>query len=239
MLVKKYFAMGDQAIVAQFEEKVSVEINQQVHAFLKVIEAAEIKGITLLFPSYTNLTIIYDPFLIKYHNLLEKLKDLEGSVETNEGLRPKTFYLPVAFGGKHGQDVAEIAELKGKTEAEVIEQIQAKSYYIYMIGFIAGYPYCGNIDEDLRLDRRENPRLKVRRGTVQIADKQIGIVTTESPSGWHQVGWTPTAVFDPNHHPPGLLEAGSYVRFIPISPEKAENWTASNQKAWDEQWATS
>ncbi len=231
--------MGDQALVAQFEDKVSIEVNQAVHSFLKVIKEAEIKGIRLLFPSYTNLTIIYDPLEISYDSLRQSVQALESTVQINESSKAKTFYLPVSFGGEHGQDIAEIAHLKNKTEAEVIQQIQAKSYYIYMIGFIAGYPYCGNIDEDLRLNRRANPRLKVRKGTVQIADKQIGIVTTESPSGWHQVGWTPRAVFDPNGRPPGLLEAGSYVKFIPISPEEAENWTQEDQKVWDEKWATS
>lgn len=231
--------MGDQALVAQFEDKVSIEVNQGVHSFLKTIKQANIPGVTLLFPSYTNLTIIYNPLEIKYDCLIEKIKALELTVQVKETSNPKTFYLPVAFGGEHGQDISEIAKLKNKTEEEVINQIQAKSYYIYMIGFIAGYPYCGNIDEDLRLDRRKNPRLKVRKGTVQIADKQIGIVTTESPSGWHQVGWTPTLVFDPNGRPPGLLEAGSYVKFIPISPEKAESWTIEDQKVWDKKWVTS
>jgi inhibitor of KinA len=105
-----------------------------------------------------------------------------------------------------------------------------------MTGFIAGYPYCGNIDERIRFKRRDNPRVKCRKGTIQIVDQQIGIITMEAPSGWHLVGWTPMEIFNPNRLPPGLITAGNYVKYEPISLKEAEEWTEEHQKEWDHEW---
>lgn len=114
--------------------------------------------------------------------------------------------------------------------------LHSKSYYVYMIGFIAGYPYCGNIDEKLRFKRRSNPRMSVKKGTVQIADKQVGIFTMDAPSGWHLVGWTPMEVFNPHHLPPGLLNAGDYVKLEPVSADFVQSWDEERQKEWNREW---
>jgi inhibitor of KinA len=116
------------------------------------------------------------------------------------------------------------------------EIICSKAYYVYMIGFIAGLPYMGDLDKRLMFPRKSNPRLKVPRGSVAIANQMTDIYTIESPGGWHIVGWTPMEIFNIKLDPPNLLQAGDYVKYEPISAELARGWDCQLQKEWDAGW---
>lgn len=231
-----YFPMGEQAIVAQFEKIISIQESRKVQSFMHVIGKKQIPGVTDLLPAFNNLTICYDPIVIRYDELLDELKRLENEITEEERDESKTIHIPVTYDQKYGIDLDEIARKADLTTDEVVKEIHTKEYFVYMIGFIAGYPYCGNIDERLRFKRRDNPRVKCKKGTIQIVDKQIGIITMEAPSGWHLIGWTPMEIFNPNHLPPGLLGAGNYVKYVPISLQEAEAWSEGHQKEWDREW---
>ncbi|MHA6251927.1 5-oxoprolinase subunit PxpB [Oceanobacillus sp. CAU 1775] len=228
--------MGDRAIVAQFEKVMSIEVSQKIQSFLQVIKNKQIQGITELLPAFNNLTISYDPTIIQYNDLLIELKIIEQETSVEIAVEQPTIYIPITFEKKYGQDLDYIAKTTNLTTEEVIDTLHKKKYFVYMIGFIAGFPYAGNIDERLRLKRRKDPRAKVKKGTVMIVDKQIGIITMESPTGWHQVGWTPMEMFNPYREHPSLLQAGNYVKYVPISIEEAESWTEERQKEWDKEW---
>ena len=43
-----------------------------------------------------------------------------------------------------------------------------------------------------------------------------GIYPMDSPGGWQLMGLTPVKTFDPSREVPILLNAGEYIRFIPI-----------------------
>lgn len=231
-----YYPMGDRAIVAQFENIISIDVSRKIQSFLHMIKKQDMKGITELLPAYNNLTIVYNPVVIKYDELIMELKKIERDISDDVKVESKTIHLPVAFGGEYGLDIDEIAERADLTSEEVITMLHSKKYYVYMIGFIAGYPYCGNIDEKLRFKRRANPRMSVKKGTVQIADKQVGICTMDAPSGWHLAGWTPMEVFNPHHLPPGLLNAGDYVKLEPVSTEFVQSWDEEKEKEWNREW---
>lgn len=69
-----YYSMGDCAIVAQFENIISIEVSRKIQSFLHMIKKHDIQGITELLPAYNNLTIVYNPMLIKYDELIMELK---------------------------------------------------------------------------------------------------------------------------------------------------------------------
>ena len=41
----------------------------------------------------------------------------------------------------------------------------------------------------------------------------------ESPGGWRLIGRTPLRLFDADSEQPSLLDAGNYVRFVPLPGE--------------------
>jgi len=88
---------------------------------------------------------------------------------------------------------------------------------VYMIGFIAGFPYLGELPDEITTPRLESPRFRVPEGSVGIAEKQTGIYPREAPGGWQIIGRTPVKLFDPTWHPPALLQPSDLVKFKPIT----------------------
>ena len=94
-----------------------------------------------------------------------------------------------------------------------------------MTGFVAGMPFLGDIDNKLRLERLETPRVKVPKGSVGITEQFANIYTFESPGGWNIIGNTPLNVFDSlNQDNPNLINPGDTVSFIKINKEKYKNY---------------
>ena len=89
-------------------------------------------------------------------------------------------------------------------------------YHVYMLGFLPGFPYMGDLPQQLALPRRADPRLRVPAGSISIATTLTAIYPFESPGGWHLIGATPLRFFDPARNPPSLLTAGDAVLFEPI-----------------------
>jgi inhibitor of KinA len=105
-----------------------------------------------------------------------------------------------------------------------------------MLGVIASFPYCGDVNSRLALKRRPSPRIRVEKGSIAIANRQTIIIPLASPSGWHMIGRTPMDTFNPSLHPPSPFLAGDYLKFEPISPQEAESWNDSKQSEWNEKW---
>jgi KipI family sensor histidine kinase inhibitor len=92
-------------------------------------------------------------------------------------------------------------------------------YHVYMLGFLPGFPYMGDLPPQLALPRRADPRVRVPAGSIAIATTLTAIYPYDSPGGWHLIGATPIRFFDPSRDPPSLLAAGDAVEFEPIGPD--------------------
>ena len=101
--------------------------------------------------------------------------------------------------------------------AQVIERHSATTQHVYMMGFLPGLPYLGGLPPEFALPRRENPRIRVPRGSVAVATAMTVVYTLESPGGWHVLARTPAPMWDMRRNPPALLTAGDNVSFAPVS----------------------
>ena len=94
-----------------------------------------------------------------------------------------------------------------------------------MTGFIAGMPFLGDLNENMRAQRLETPRVKVPKGSIGITEQFANIYTFESPGGWNIIGNTPIEVFDnSNEDKPNLINPGDTVIFKEISKEEYLNY---------------
>jgi KipI family sensor histidine kinase inhibitor len=83
-----------------------------------------------------------------------------------------------------------------------------------MTGFIAGMPFLGDLDKDMRVKRLETPRVKVPKGSIGLTEQFTNIYTFESPGGWNIIGNTPINVFDnENEVNPNLISPGDTIVF--------------------------
>jgi len=108
-----------------------------------------------------------------------------------------------------------VAAKAGLSADAVVDLFTGTSYRVYMIGFLPGFAYMGEVDERIAVPRRSSPRLKVPKGSVGIAGRQTGIYPLESPGGWQIIGRTEVELFTPDDHSPCLLRPGDNVRFVP------------------------
>ncbi|HEX9064546.1 MAG TPA: urea amidolyase family protein, partial [Streptosporangiaceae bacterium] len=125
--------------------------------------------------------------------------------------------IPVVY---DGADLAEVAELSGLSQAEVIARHSGADYQVGWLGFAPGFAYLTGLDPRLEVPRLASPRVAVPAGSVAIAGSLTGVYPASSPGGWRLLGHTTTRMWDQERDPPALLGPGRRVRFAPV-PEGA------------------
>jgi KipI family sensor histidine kinase inhibitor len=213
----RYLPFGDAALVVELGDMINLEINRKVVAFNDAILKAEIHGVEELVPTYRSLLVRYDPLKTSYEELVFRVKDLEATFEVSDvRVVGRKVTVPVVYGGEYGPDLGHVAKCHGLTEEQVVRLHSEREYRVYMLGFVAGFPYLGEVADQIATPRLETPRLKVPAGSVGIAEKQTGIYPCEAPGGWQIIGRTAIELFDPLQQPPTPLSSGDTVKFKPI-----------------------
>lgn len=216
----KIFPLGDQAIIIEFGQEIHPHIHQQIKNFEKVVEQYPFHGLIETVLSYTTLTIFYDPLILSYQEMCEKVIQLYEKIEDSDLPSSRVIDIPVCYGGEYGPDLEFVAEHNNLSTEKVIQIHSKREYLVYMIGFAPGFPYLGGMSEQIAAPRHANPRMKVPAGSVGIAGKQTGVYSLSTPGGWQIIGRTPYPLFRPQEMPPSLLQAGDRVRFVPISADE-------------------
>ena len=109
----------------------------------------------------------------------------------------------------------ELFDHTGLTREEVIAIHTGTSYNVYMIGFLPGFPYLGELPEALHVPVWINHDLRVPKGAVGIGGGQTGIYPIESPGGWNIIGRTPLDLYSSERVEPFLIRAGDRLDFVP------------------------
>ena len=115
-----------------------------------------------------------------------------------------------------GPDLAFVAARTGLSVAEVTQLHSGGEYRAAFCGFAPGFAYLTGLAAVLQLPRRSDPRAKVPPGSVAIAAGFTGVYPTASPGGWHLLGRTETAMWDPERARPAHIAPGDQVRFVPV-----------------------
>ncbi|WP_297570287.1 5-oxoprolinase subunit PxpB [uncultured Anaerovibrio sp.] len=216
----KILTVGDCGVSVEFGQEINLDINHRVTALKMLLKEKGIPGIVETIPTYCSLLIEYDPMVIQYDELVNNLKVLVNQLRDIKLPEKRVVEIPVAYGGEYGPDLKEVAETHGISEEEVIRLHSEPEYPIYMLGFVAGFPYLGGMNKAIATPRKKTPRLKIESGSVGIAGEQTGIYSVESPGGWQIIGRTPIKLYDPERERPVLLEAGQYIKFKAITGEE-------------------
>ena len=226
-MVKNISNLGDAAVYCDFGSEVNETINANVidyfHHISKLIKDKKIEGITNLTPSYNKLIISFDLTItnyIKIKNFIEGLTINRDIKNNNQKIK-----IPVCCDDEYGLDFLRLTKKLNIDKNKILELYFNKEYFCYMTGFIAGMPFLGYLNENIRCDRLETPRLKMPKGSVGITEQFANIYTFESPGGWNIIGNTPKKIFDDkNLVQPALVNPGDKVSFYQITKEEYLNW---------------
>lgn len=219
----RFLAGGDKAIFVEFGDVVDPEVNRRVRHLMLATQKTRIPGVIEMVPTYRSLLVYFEPLQIRAQKLQETLYSLARQLVESELPKPKLVEIPTVYGGEYGLDLQFVASYSNLSVSEVVQIHTATPYLIYMIGFMAGFPYLGGMSPRIATPRLETPRMKIPAGSVGIAGSQTGIYPAESPGGWRLIGKTPLQLFDPSQEPPALFQAGDYLIFVSITPEEFTN----------------
>ena len=205
--------MGDRSILVELGETISPEVNRRVQELMLQLQQARLPGVQEFAPGYRSLLVVFDPLAISPAVLKTRITAAAAQPSSSGLPQAKLITVPVFYGGDYGPDLEWVSGHLGIPTDEVIRLHTETVYRVYMIGFMPGYPYMGELPPALAVPRRSTPRTRVPKGSVGIAQRQTGIYPVESPGGWQIIGWTPIELFDPSRQLPSLLEMGDRVKF--------------------------
>lgn len=220
----QYRVMGDRALLVELGDEIDLKVNNKVRQLFVAIKTNPSEGVVETIPSYRSLLLIFDPLKTTLSLLQNRVHLLLKTLDPSQLPEPRRVEIPVAYGSEYGPDLEWVAGYHGITPDEVIRLHTAHTYHVYMIGFMPGFPYMGELPKALITPRRETPRTVVLRGSVALAQGQTGIYSTQSPGGWQIIGRTPLTLFDPGKWPPALLEMGDRVKFFAMDEEEIADW---------------
>ena len=122
----------------------------------------------------------------------------------------KNLEIPVCCDVSFSLDIERLEKKLSIKRDQILESFFNKEFFCYMTGFIAGMPFLGDLDEQMRAQRLETPRVKVPKGSVGMTEQFANIYTFESPGGWNIIGNTPLEVFDSSKETePNLINPGA------------------------------
>ena len=221
----KIFPLGDRAITIEFGNRISSELNDRVLSLAHFFTQNHFSGMNEIVPAYGSLTVFYNVYEVRksfpgYSTAFDAVKGIIETALQNTTVfkKPKArlIRIPVCFDAEFAIDLEFVARENKLLPEATIEIFVNKTYRVFLLGFLPGFAYMGEVEEQIATPRKAAPRLQVPEGSVGIAGRQTGIYSLESPGGWQIIGRTPIRLFDPQNEPPTFLQAGDEVRFYEI-----------------------
>ncbi|UYQ95319.1 5-oxoprolinase subunit PxpB [Chitinophaga horti] len=218
---------GENALLLNWSQQIDPVVNHQVMSAFRRITQLQLPWVRDLIPAYASLTVVYDALYI-YAKINKdvadwvslQVRDLLDDITATEVTAGRDISIPVCYDPSLGLDVEALAAQKNLSLEQLIALHTGRTYRVYMLGFLPGFPYMGTVDERLIAPRLSKPRPLVPAGSVGIAGAQTGVYPLASPGGWNIIGQTPLRMFDPERTPAAWCQPGDQVTFEPISIEQ-------------------
>jgi inhibitor of KinA len=224
--------LGDQGILIDFGNRIDVAINETVLHLFDHFTNNPVEGIKGLVPAFSSLAVFYDIdhfWLTKerdktiFDTVVEKLNARISKHHSFIKKQPVQHRIPFCPSEKFAWDLDEVMRQTRMTAVEFMEIFTAATYRVFMVGFLPGFAYMGELDERIAVPRKNEPRINIPRGSVGIAGRQTGIYPMDSPGGWQIIGRTPVPVFNKDEDDPAYFYPGDEVSFYLISEDEFED----------------
>ncbi len=219
-MLKKIRNIGDSGITCDFGDEVNKKTNKEVIKLFNFIQESvnskKIKGILNYTPSYNKLIINFELGEIKSKEIIEFIKGSDYS-KTTLSEKNKVVEIPICYDEEFALDIKRLEEKTKLSFKEIVNEHLNTDFFVYMIGFVPGQPFLGDLNKNLYHDRLDTPRVKINKGSVGIVEKFCTIYTFESPGGWNIIGKTPLDLFNINKKNTSVLSPGDTVKFKSIT----------------------
>lgn len=209
--------LGKTAILITWEEEINEDLLYFILEIKKLISETNPKDKLEVINTYNSLLINYPSTIKNIYSEKKRLKELIYDNKNTAELEIHLFTLPVCYDKEFGVDLDEVCRQKNLEYTELVQLHSSPIYTIYFTGFLPGFLYLGGLDERLKIPRKKEPRLKVKKGAVGLAENQTGIYPQKSAGGWQIIGNCPVNIFDVNRQPPSYFKPGDKLKFKKVS----------------------
>lgn len=214
--------LGESAVLVEWGDEA-----ENIRRLAAIMSARQIPGIWDIVPAHSTVAVFYDPARVVCEGNATPHETVGAWVESAAAVlaegkveAAKEHVLPVCYGGVYGPDLEMLAKEKGLSPDDVIALHSGAVYRVRAVGFSPGFPYLDGLPKILHMPRKASPRLSVPAGSIGIGGEHTGVYTLETPGGWHLIGRTPVALFNPAAERPALLRVGDTVKFRVIPAEE-------------------
>ena len=223
MTLPNIFPLAPGAITVDFGNEISVALNDRAIALASWFELNPFDGFIEAAPAFSSVAIFYDLATVRraYPNAATGFEAVRSIVESNlkrvtkpEHERARLVEIPVDFSPSAALDLGHLADENHLSIDDFIHIFVSRAYRVFMLGFLPGFAYMGEVDDRIAVPRKRTPRKIVPRGSVGIAGRQTGVYPLDSPGGWQVVGRTDLEMFTPKGDRLTLLRPGDEVRFV-------------------------
>ena len=211
---------GSQAILIEWEPEIKETILEEILSCKHIIENFFDKKSIELIPSYNSLTVINYDLTISLAAFKNQLHELLAEFNLIKKHKRKLWKIPVCYDESFGIDLHSVCKEKKIEPEQLIKMHTEAVYTVFCIGFLPGFMYLGGLPSTLEMPRRNEPRLKVKKGAVGIGGNHTGIYPQKSPGGWNIIGNSPVELFDVNNAKPCFVEVGDKIQFKEVSLPK-------------------
>ena len=219
-IIPKVMQTSERAIRFDFGPSLDLSTLQIIQQFCSFIKNNSRLQLEEVVPSNQTITIFYHKELANPVETIEEiLTEWANRTNSESIVKTRKIDIPVCYDESFSDDMARVMEYTRLTRKEIIALHTSTSYTVYMIGFLPGFPYLGNLPDALHVPRLNKPRLRVAKGTVGIGGMQTGIYPLDSPGGWNIIGRTPLDLYSLDRVEPFLVRAGDQLSFRSISYE--------------------
>lgn len=212
--------LGESAVVVEFGREISPELNDKAIALARELHANPFPGFREAVPCYASVGVYFDPLASRsgdqtgYERVCTEIEKRIEQLSVTSTAPSRLIEVPVDFSESAGPDLAEMCETLCMAREAYIETYCHGEYRVYMLGFLPGFAYMGELDPAIGFPRLPTPRLRVPKGSVGIAGRQTGIYPAVSPGGWRIIGRTQLELFDATREEPSIFRPGDRVRFV-------------------------
>jgi len=211
---------GDSAALIRFGSELDFDVNAAVLEFDQQPALSSIDGVTETSPALVSLLVRFDPLKVSYSELELQLQQLLG---VKDWLKkpvikdPAHWKIPVCYGAETGEDLTEVAELLGISEADTIDQHCESRLRVLTLGFSPGCAYLGMLPQQWNIPRLKVIKPRVPAGAILVALRQTVMPSASMPTGWRCIGRTPMNNFNTQISPPVFVKHGDTVQYTPVS----------------------
>lgn len=221
----RYRPVADHAVLVEFGETISHEINDQVRRLDSALSAAPFDGFTEAIPAYASVLVDFDPIATDHQAVQRAIERLLVTNTQTPSKGPVREVL-VCYDGELGPDLDQVVAATGLSRDGVIAAHMAGEYSVFMCGFAPGYAYLAGVPDAIQLPRKPSPIRGVPAGSVIIAGPQCIVTTLTMPTGWWRIGRSPTRILGSDEKRPFLLDVGDGVKFSRIDRRAFDTATA-------------